>query len=309
MSNCLVCSSSKVEKLRNYKAKSTLFQGMYLFKCEDCDFVFASKMPSDLKLQEYNSEYFEAAHGGHPKTSSSIAFFSGINKLRCEYVTKILEKRGFQNNTAKVLEIGPGQGDLARHWLLKYPETIYYGIETDTTCHNNLNKIGVKILLPDQIESSINEVDLVIISHVLEHVTDPIAFLRNVTTKLKKGGALFVEVPCNDWEHKEFDEPHLLFFNKTSMNLLLKKVGFDQIQVSYFGQSIEKLKSQSKLKDLLSILRVKLIDLGLFLFFSFSSSEELNCLKPIERAATKKFLAHKESEIPAWWVRSVSFKL
>jgi hypothetical protein len=35
MSNCLVCSSHKIEKLRNYKAKSIIFQSMNLFKCKD----------------------------------------------------------------------------------------------------------------------------------------------------------------------------------------------------------------------------------------------------------------------------------
>jgi SAM-dependent methyltransferase len=307
MSNCIVCSSEKIAELRSYKGKNIIFHNKVLKRCEDCEFVFTSPMPNYSDLQVYNSEYFEFAHGGHPKSPSAIAFFSGINKLRCEYVSQILEKRNF--TATKILEIGPGQGYFAGHWLSKYPNASYYGVETDLTCHEVLNNIGVKLLLPEQVESSIREVDLVIMSHVLEHVPDPIGFLQLVTRKLKKGGALFIEVPCNDWQHKEFDEPHLLFFNKNSIMLALKNVGFDQIQVNYFGQTIEALQTGSKYRKLLSILRIKLIDIGLYILFACTSDKELSLLKPIERASTKYFLAHKESKQPAWWVRAVSFKL
>jgi SAM-dependent MidA family methyltransferase len=264
-------------------------------------------MPTDLQLQEYNSGYFKSAHGGHPKSSSAIAFFSGINKLRCEYISNILNKKNFK--VSRILEIGPGKGYLASHWLTKYPKSTYYGVETDFTCHEILKKIGVKILLPEQVESTVEEVDLVIISHVLEHVSDPLSFLHIVTQKLKKGGALFIEVPCNDWQHKECDEPHLLFFNNKSITKCLKNIGFEQIQVNYFGQSIEKLKAKSKLQEIFSIIRIKLIDLGFCYLFSYTSNKDLALLTPIERASTRSFLAHKESEQASWWLRTVSFKL
>lgn len=307
MPNCIICSSDKVVQLRSYKGKSNIFQNKALVRCDNCDFVFASPMPTDSELEVYNSEYFESAHGGHPKSPSSIAFFSGINKLRCEYVSQILEKRNFV--ATKILEVGPGQGYLASHWLSKFPNAHYYGVETDVTCHEVLKKVGVKILLPEEVESSIEEVDLVIMSHVLEHVSDPINFLQLVTRKLKKGGALFIEVPCNDWQHKEYDEPHLLFFNKNSIKLALRNSGFDQIQVNYYGQTIETLKSKSKYRQILSILRIKLIDFGVYSLFAHTSNKQLALLTSIERASTKYFLAHKESEQPSWWVRAVSFKL
>ena len=41
---------------------------------------------------------------------------------------------------------------------------------------------------------------------------------------LKKKGHLFIEVPCKDWDHKNEDEPHLLFFDKKSMVRLAEKL-------------------------------------------------------------------------------------
>lgn len=306
MSNCVICSSDKIAILRPYKGKNNIFQNKDLLRCENCEFVFASPMPSDAELEMYNTGYFESAHGGHPKSPSAIAFFSGINKLRCEYVSQILEKKNFA--ATRVLEIGPGQGYLASYWLSKNPNSSYYGVETDVTCHDILKKIGVKILLPEQVESSIDQVDLVIMTHVLEHVSDPLSFLQIVTRKLKKDGALFIEVPCNDWQHKEYYEPHLLFFNRNSINIALKNVGFEHIQINYFGQTIKSLKAKSKFKEILSIIRIKLIDFGFYSLFAFTTNKDLALLTPIERASTRSFLAHIESEQPSWWVRAVSFK-
>jgi len=45
----------------------------------------------------------------------------------------------------------------------------------------------------------------------------------DATQNIRKGGAIFIEVPCQDYEHKSFDD----------------------IQVSYHGQKIETLRSNS----------------------------------------------------------------
>ena len=61
--------------------------------------------------------------------------------------------------------------------------------------------MGVKIL-DDKEEKIEDEYDFVIISHVLEHVTEPISFLKSFVDKMKNGGHLFIEVPCMDWKIK-----------------------------------------------------------------------------------------------------------
>jgi SAM-dependent methyltransferase len=151
-------------------------------------------------------------------------------------------------------------------------------------------------------------VDLVVISHVLEHMSNPIEFLKNATQNLHKGGVLFIEVPCRDWEHKPIDEPHLLFFDKSPMQHLLKHLGFEDLQMSYHGQEIEQLRSAPVWRTKLMALRSKLITLGLVAPFARIRPGMEALSDPLERAAVAPFKAHRETQKPAWWLRAIARK-
>lgn len=269
--------------------------------------VFMSPMPSENDLEIYNANYFQAAHGGHPTNKSAVGFFSGISKLRGIYVSSFLKKKLLFPK--KVLEVGPGHGYFAKNWISNNPDVQYFGVETDESCYESLKHAGVKIVLPSQVQAEIDCVDLVIISHVLEHISNPDLFLQQVTQKLKTGGVLFIEVPCFDWMHKEIYEPHLLFFDKVPMAKLLERNGFKQLEVNYYGNTIQYLtKPKSKSIHFFEKVRSKLIDFGFYHFFAYQDMDDLKSLTPLERAATKNAMAHKESEVPAWWLRAVSIK-
>jgi len=265
--------------------------------------VYATPMPPESALSEYNARYFSAAHAGKPSSLLALAFFSGIARLRLAFVRRFLARHQIVVN--HVLEFGPGLGFFAKSWKELYPSSIYSVVETDSSCHKSLQALGAQIVDAPNMGSS----DLVVMSHVLEHVSDPVAFLHSATLGLRQGGAVFIEVPCQDWKHKALDEPHVLFFEKKSMQLLLARLGFDDIQVSYYGQSIRSLCSRSWSHNKWMAIRGKLISLGVISPFStmVAGLEPLIC--PMERAMVKPFLAHQESDEPAWWLRVVARKL
>ena len=66
-------------------------------------------------------------------------------------------------------------------------------------------------------------------NQVLEHVPDPIDFLGSVYALLKQNGYIYIDVPYKDYVFKPDIEGHLLFFNKQSMNRLLKKLEMELI--------------------------------------------------------------------------------
>ena len=302
---CPICSSNKTEILRNFRNTSNIYSEMKLIQCLSCDMVFADPMPNVKAIEDYNSTYFSSAHGAQPQSDVANAFFSGLARLRLAHVENYLKKKSI--DVKNILEIGPGNGYFAQHWLETDSTVKYSVIETDSTYHTNLKNLGVQIINTSDTKE-LEEVDLVIISHVLEHVTDPYEFLTKVTSRLRKGGVLFVDVPCNDWMHKPNDEPHLLFFNKNSISHLFQKMEFKDIQGSYHGQKIEDLKNPSFVYSFYKRIRSKLISWGIIYPFSHfqEGMESLN--NSMERAVISNYKAHCESSTPAWWLRAIAIK-
>lgn len=304
--SCPVCQSSDTKISEVYRGVNPAFQEMNRAQCRVCGLSFASPMPDERELSDYNSRYFEEAHGGTTTNITALAFFKAIGRLRQAYLETYLMSRQLAITT--VLEIGPGQGFFASSWLEHYPHSIYLAKETDISCHSNLNLMGVQVL-DETFEAAMDPiVDLVVMSHVLEHVADPKGFLLDETQKLRKGGVLFLEVPCLDYMHKPIDEPHLLFFDKNPMHHLLSNAGFENIELAYFGQEIEGLSSESRFNPKWMAVRSKLVGLGFLWPFGRKRKGMEAVLSPLERAAVAPFKAHVESKEPTWWLRAIAQK-
>ena len=265
-------------------------------------------MPSEEALIDYNTNYFATAHGGTPSNAVALAFFSGIARLRCAHLERYLSVLGRNIAISRLLEFGPGPGFFAACWLERHPDTTYMARETDTSCYAALGRLGVQLVGAVSSSEVAAPVDLVVMSHVLEHVAEPKAFIEGAARNLRKGGVLFIEVPCMDFDHKPIYEPHLLFFDKKPMQHLLSTSGFDDIEVGYYGQAIDALRSTPVLHKVWMAIRSRLIHRGLVAPFAWNMSEMEALTSPLERAVVAPFKAHCESSKPAWWLRAVARK-
>lgn len=302
MSICPVCGEGNTRDVAPFRYQSHIFSACARAECGDCGMGFASPMPSDAVLSSYNASYFASAHGGQPRSRSAIAFCSAVARLRLAFVQEFLAKHRIE--VERVLEFGPGPGFFARSWLERAPQSSYSAVESDRSCHDSLKQLGVLLAnTPSDVVS-----DLVVMSHVLEHVPDPVNFVRSATQGLRSGGALFIEVPCRDWEHKQLDEPHVLFFDKEPMRRLLTDLGFLDVDVSYHGQRLSELTAKPSLHATLAKIRGKLIGLGWVGPFAKERQGMESLKDPLERAVVAPFKAHEESTEPAWWLRAVARK-
>lgn len=300
MTTCPICNSDQTKIVAPFRHQNPIFTNCSRAECLSCGMGFATPMPSDTMLTDYNASYFATAHGGQPTNSTATAFFSGIARLRLAFVKRFLNK--YQIAIDRVLELGPGSGFFARHWLEVSPHNTYLAVETDASCHPALQDLGVQLVAVD----AHVPVDLVVMSHVLEHVPHPVAFVQHATEGLRPGGVIFIEVPCQDWAHKQLDEPHILFFDKPSMHQLLTDLGFVDIEVSYYGQTIRQLQHTSSLRNKLMAIREKLLSLGFVAPFAKKHVGMEMLTQPLECAMAAPFMAHQESIEPAWWLRAVA---
>tara|TARA_B100001059_G_scaffold178892_1_gene179499 strand:+ start:6088 stop:7014 length:927 start_codon:yes stop_codon:yes gene_type:complete len=299
---CPLCESDKIEFKNFYLNNSDIFKNMTRQRCHSCDLQFADPMPSESSLDTYNNSYHDSAHGGQERNIKLQGFFSGISRTRINLINKYIELD--PKKEYKLLEIGPGPGAFASIWLEQFPKTKYFAIETDTSCHQALNKMNIKLLEAKEIKDYKALFDIIIISHVLEHVAHPIKFLEPIINCLKKEGFIYIEVPCNDWKHKKIWEPHLLFFDKKPMKKLLKRLNMTLLKIGYFGNTIQESKNifQNFLKRIRSILYHKLN----FRYYHPQRNELNKVLKnQYEIEALLPFDAHIEKENESIWLRVI----
>jgi SAM-dependent methyltransferase len=90
-----------------------------------------------------------------------------------------------------------------------------------------------------------DDLDVVTLFHVFEHLTDPLDLLKTAYGKLKTGGKIIVEVPhANDFlfsfldleEFKKFTfwSEHLVLHNRTSLGAFLNMAGFKNTVINGF---------------------------------------------------------------------------
>lgn len=232
---CPVCSDDKILRSFPYKANSDLLRAKHVNICGHCFLGFISPFPSEEDWIEYNSQYFLNAHGGVNRSTDTIHYKNALAKLRYQYICDFNDSR--KSDVKCILEIGPGEGYLTKFWKLRHPDIEYFVDESDASVHKELIDAGAIVLQKTKNKQK-HSIDLVIISHVLEHTLDPVNFIKEATAKLKSGGILFIEVPAEDFQYKDIYEPHTLFFNNTSMSECITNAHLKIKKITQHGNSV-----------------------------------------------------------------------
>lgn len=309
VATCPVCNGLS-RSIRGYEYSHTAFSGLNLFSCEYCELAYANPMPDYSSLEAYNRSYFQNAHQGLNMDPEALRFFSGIAKIRAEHIMNHVNSKNKQ--LQRILEIGPGHAFLFQHFKERIPEVHYVSVESDLTLHEYQNSLGIEVHTTTE-SIKRDDFDLVIASHVLEHISTPISFLRSLNYLINPEGMLFLEVPCRDYLHKEVDEPHLIFFDKPSLKIALEKSGFGKNTLSYHGRSINSLiSSQSSVLNKGIILKIlnrtaKLYDrIKMKMGCANRGPEYIN--DAYVWSILKSHEAHLEKHEPSWWLRAIAHK-
>ncbi|HEY1226080.1 MAG TPA: class I SAM-dependent methyltransferase, partial [Ramlibacter sp.] len=135
----------------------------------------------------------------------------------------------------RVLDVGFGSGAFLDEAQLLGWDAV--GVDIDPTAVANARARGLNVFAKslDHLDFEEESFDVITISHVLEHVHDPVALLRTCFRLLRPGGMLWIETPNIDSVgHARFGrhwrglEPprHLVIFGLRALRNVLSESGF-----------------------------------------------------------------------------------
>ncbi len=151
-----------------------------------------------------------------------------------------------------VLDIGGGHGffgmAIARDKGVRLDR--YDIVEKDKFFRGSLKLTWQKLYprVPFAVWSDLREVNaryqIVVLSHILEHVNDPRHLLRIASDRLNPGGYVLTDVPCQDYLFKSDVFPHVIFFQPSNLSLLCRNAGLDPVATDCFGISQKSAKDR-----------------------------------------------------------------
>lgn len=207
--------------------------------CIVCGGARLVKLTSAVGERAYCLACFHGWRTDRPKYAYSNTAMCSLGTSRERLEAQIRFFAPFACRDATVLEIGCATGELAAATRRVLGVARYEAIELSPAADkaeahvDRLYRAPLRALLDGgEIEGRF---DLILISHVLEHIDDPAAELRAMEQLLNPGGAIFLEVPNgagHRWLPIDDNRSHLHFFSATSLLRTLAGQGLEAVAVA-----------------------------------------------------------------------------
>jgi SAM-dependent methyltransferase len=239
-SNPVPCGSCGASSFK----KALGCEGFGYVSCKVCGLVQMNPQPAaEEVIARYNSKF------GNEYLSYELENESAFLKLQqlalkdagFEKLEKTLLLRS--DDVPAVLDAGCATGSLLvflrdRGWRVTGVE-----ISPGAEYARNVRLLDVKSLPLEENKFPADSFDVVLVSHLIEHLNNPQFFLAEAFRILKNGGFLFITTPniCgfqarlfgNRWRSAIFD--HLYLFSAHSLTAMLKKNGFMPEKTATWG--------------------------------------------------------------------------
>ncbi|MCK5166115.1 MAG: class I SAM-dependent methyltransferase, partial [Rhodospirillaceae bacterium] len=190
-----------------------------MMECTACSLVFADPML-----------------GGGADYYGWITSLSGYSAGQRWEWKKISNHLGGRKKHLKILEVGCGNGRLMKY-LSANKNLNLSGVDVSEPSIKLAQEKGLDARLvdfsnPDGALASGEMFDGIILSHVLEHVGNPLVVARQLAKRLNPGGSIYVSVPyspmsreLDGWDIQNLPPHHLTRWNKNSLIQLAGELG------------------------------------------------------------------------------------
>ncbi|MDQ7815018.1 MAG: class I SAM-dependent methyltransferase [Patescibacteria group bacterium] len=231
---CPLCSSDDAQIVAT---KADYVEDLVNVVCRRCGLVYIDPVPTKEDLDSYYHKQFIQER--HHIASVDEARERAKNKKSLEKYPVDSIKR-FLSADSKVLEIGCGYGFFLKRIKDECGAQVF-GVEpSEVSGKFAAEEYGIEVfhgLLDDYLsQADGRKFDMIIMHHVLEHISEPVAALKRLTQKLSPGGKFYIVVP-NVTELQEpveafFQYPHVVSYSPWSLNHALNLSGLKTISLN-----------------------------------------------------------------------------
>jgi len=247
--SCSVCNSSE-HSLIGEKDRYGLYFSVNV--CRDCGLVYTSPRMTQTAYDEfYNTEYRKLYNG----VASAREGFFEKQKKKGKHIFDFLKDHHLLKSDSKyVLEVGCGAGGIIDYF--RDHNFIVKGIDLgDEYINYGKEKHGLDLETATLADiSNEKKPDIIIYSHILEHILDVNKEIELIKKFIKKNTLVYIEVPGIKEIHKNyeanilkyFQNAHTFHFTLESLVNLMSKHGFELVEGNQFVKSIFKYTGVSK---------------------------------------------------------------
>jgi len=216
---CPLCSGSQSSLFDQRKFRQ---QTVINRLCKHCGMVFQSPRMTDDELDAfYQAEYRQLYQGDAGPNAKDLAIQQSRAQVLVEFARPVIIS-GISH-----LDIGCSSGLLLQSFTEAYA-TRPTGIEPGDAYRSyaQASRLTVYPSLDALLAAQPDRFDLISMAHVLEHIAEPVLYLRSLREKLlTPSGWLLLEVP-NLYAHDSFEVAHLLAFSPHTLAQTVQQAGF-----------------------------------------------------------------------------------
>jgi 2-polyprenyl-3-methyl-5-hydroxy-6-metoxy-1,4-benzoquinol methylase len=236
---CPVCNQTQVEIL--HQQRFVLPDGHPLpdhfdvVACPECGFVYADTSGTPEDYDDYYCRYSKYAD----QQTSTGGGGDAKDQKRLELTADAIAAQ-LPGPEARIVDIGCANGGLLGA-LKALGFSALLGVDPSPACVANTKRLfdvpasqGWLLDLPPESAPA----DLVVVSHVLEHVLDLRSAIEKVAGILSENGIVYVEVPdasryaeCIAAPFQDFNVEHINHFYASSLKNLMAACGFEALDV------------------------------------------------------------------------------
>ncbi len=253
--NCYICNSTNSEILFKQENNDTYIKyvfaeqpkDLYWKICKDCSLIYRSPVLDNNEIDKLYENYDKNVvdqinPDEHFKKITSLPNSLSENWTKSKWIEECLVGNNKLETNADVLDVGCGGGTLLYSLQQIYTDIKMHGVELNKV-YASIAKKNLKInLKQEKYKNNLfnKKFDFIINTKVLEHIIDPLPFLKYIFDDLKNNGMLFIEVPdISDMYYlppsdERFFIPHIYFFSENTLARLLQKTGFSIIKSRVF---------------------------------------------------------------------------